>query len=198
MLVKKDFFMDVETLGLRENSIILSIACLAVPDEFSFQNGEQSIQELRRMGIKVHIDREEQRKKYGRTFDEGTKEWWLSQEDAVKKEVLMNPRLCGCFYSYTLIREYLETNLFSPTDGDVIWSRGLFDARMWDDLVRCISEENPIPYWAWRDTRTACDILSGNSLGGIESLHGLLQHDPLDDCILDYLRLASLTKKVSE
>lgn len=182
----------METLGLKENSIILSIACLYVPNEYEFR-GAESVPELRKMGVKVSPNRKEQKEKFNRVTEEGTQAWWMGQGAEARKE-LLTTNLSGCFHSYNTIRKYLEKNNFCPDDGDVVWSRGLFDSRLWVTFTEDIEEENIIPYWAWRDTRTACHILSGNSNAGIDEFEGIIKHNPLDDCILDYIRLLNCLK----
>lgn len=190
--MEKTFFMDMETLGLRDNSIILSIACLYVPDTYSFR-GEESIPELREMGIKVSLNREEQKEKFHRVVSESTMEWWMNQGVEARKE-LLTKNVSSCFHAYNTIRKYLEKNNFCPDDNDVVWSRGLFDSRLWASFTEDIGEENIIPHWAWRDTRTVCHVFTGNGLAGIEDYKGIVKHEPLDDCILDYIRLLNCTK----
>lgn len=188
----KLFFMDMETLGTRENSIILSIGVLAADTDKYYKTKN----DLRCCGIKVFPNKYEQEKKYKCIVDLSTIDWWGKQNETIRHQAFsQNNNAESCILCFTKICEFLEKNDFSFTDRDThIWSRGLFDQKLWDSFTRDLLVDNPIHYGKWRDTRTACDILGGREHEYEKNIDfsDINFHDPLDDCMIDFLRLREL------
>lgn len=186
-----NYFMDMETLGTRENSIVMSIGTLFVPDS----EPKTTPSELKIKYGKLYIlDIEDEERSYGRTIDMATIKWWLNQNPECLKEQLENK------YSVTMekaIDEILldlhNNDFFSRRVDNFIWSRGLFEAKLWENMTNDLERNQKIMYWRWRDTRTACDIVGNSPNGGIDRIEGLNPHNPLDDCVLDYIRLNNLS-----
>lgn len=180
-----NFFMDMETLGIKENSVILSIAVLSVPDDYKF-NGD--LNNVRNFGNVFYPNLKEQRS-LGRKVDKETVEWWSKQSNEAKK-VFSNKNMMSCSDIYKTIKNFFDKNNF--TENDIIWSRGLFEQKLWADFCDTLQVNNFIPYYSWRDTRTVCDIFTGNSKANLDNYEGLVVHNALDDCILDYIRLENI------
>ena len=73
------FIFDVETLGKRSNSVILSMAAIYFdPDT------KPSPQELRDSAFFAKFSVKEQVKEYGREMNQPTMDWWKKQCDNVR------------------------------------------------------------------------------------------------------------------
>lgn len=184
-----DFIFDFETLGQTDDAVLLSVGVLACPD----MNIDISFSELLEHGIYMKLERKEQ-VLLGRALDTDTVNWWKKQGSEAR-EVLANTNLVDCFNAYCKIRAFLFDNGYSPKNSK-IWSRGMIDQRWWQSFCNTLSIKDknindPTSFWMWRDTRTALDILVGNTNGrvGIAEPEEFIKHHALCDCCMDYLRL---------
>ncbi len=185
-----NYFIDMETLGTREDSIVMSIGTLFVPDGEEFSNLDTIKNKYGKLYI---LDIEDEEDSYGRTMDVSTIKWWLNQNPDILREQLESK------YSITMenaIDEILmdlhNNDFFTTRIDNYIWSRGLFEAKLWESMTRDLERTQKIMYWRWRDTRTACDVVGNDPNGGIKAIDGIASHNPLDDCVLDYMRLLKL------
>ena len=181
--------MDMETLGTSERAIILTIGVLCVPDNYE----QDDPKELYNLGKLYHLNPIEQEKVYNRTMNFSTIQWWSTQNPDVFKEQMNCENAMNLHRAVDDILHYLSKNgLFNRDEKNIIWSRGLFEVKLWEGLIKDLKYKDSIMFWQWRDSRTACDVLCGDPNGKIKELPGLNKHDPLSDCILDYFRLKKL------
>ena len=186
-----NYFIVMETLGTREDSIVMSIGTLFVPD------GEISCKDTTTLKIrygKLYIlDIEDEENSYGRTIDVSTIKWWLTQNPEILKDQLENKYTITMEKAVDEILMDLHNNDFFSTRSDnSLWSRGLFEAKLWESMTRDLERQQKIMYWRWRDSRTACDVVGNDPNGGIKIIDGINPHNPTDDCVLDYIRLHKL------
>lgn len=185
-----NFFIDMETLGTREDSIVMSIGTLFVPDGETNLNPDSLKLKYGKLYI---LDIEDEENSYGRTIDVSTIKWWLTQNPEILKDQLENKYAVTMEKAVDEILMDLHNNDFFSTRSDnYIWSRGLFEAKLWESMTRDLERQQRIMYWRWRDSRTACDVVGNDPNGGIKIIDGINPHNPADDCVLDYIRLRNL------
>ena len=184
------WLFDVETLGKRSNSVILSFACI----QFD-ATSKPSPDQLREDAFFVKFDVEEQVKKYKREVKKPTLEWWSKQCDNVKNKSFRPDKTIDEEFipGYERFREWVK----SKNDKDSwVWARGNLDQLVLDDIEEQL-ELKPIFYYnRWRDVRTAIDIFYDNKTGYVDvdypgfdpSLH-ITKHNPIDDCLYDVMML---------
>ncbi len=180
----------METLGTRENSIVMSIGTLFVPDGETCLNPDSLKLKYGKFYI---LDIEDEESSYGRTIDVSTIKWWLIQNPEILKDQLENK------YTITMdkaideiLTDLYNNDFFNRHVDNYIWSRGLFEAKLWESMNRDLELPQKIMYWRWRDSRTACDVVGNDPNGGIKTVDGISPHNPVDDCVLDYIRLNKL------
>jgi hypothetical protein len=158
--------LDIETLGTRPGSVILSIG--AVP--FTFEGGPDESR-----GFHVVLPVQEQLD-MGAAIDASTLLWWLKDGRGPVLRTLLNPSsaLADVMQGLILLRQFLAA------DGDApIWANSpSFDLVLLEDLMRRFSFEVPWRYYRARDVRTwleACGFSrSSDVLPAPEGAHDAL------------------------
>lgn len=187
---------DVETLGRRENTVILTIAC--VP--FSFEN-EKSYGDLVLGGFHVKLNLKEQISKYQRTFDPDTVQWWKEQSEEARKNSLdQSPDDVDFEDGLLMLKDFIKASGYNH-EKSYVWCRGnYFDFPKLRDAYRQINQEPPYNEYLIRDTRTFIDILTGSARGGYELKQGtpkeFVHHHALHDAALDVKRLQEIYRNI--
>lgn len=183
------FVFDVETLGKKSDSVILSMAAIYFnPDE------KPSPQQMRDDAFYAKFSVKDQHTRLKRHMGQSTMEWWKKQCDNVKK-VSFIPNEIDCKFEdgYAAMRKWAE----SKNDPKCwVWARGNLDQLVLDDIEEQCGLE-PIWYFnRWRDVRTAVDFLYNTQDGytdvdypGFDSRNDITKHNPIDDCLLDAMML---------
>ena len=135
--------IDIETLGIRSNSIVLTLGGVKfnpftddISDEFY---------------VKFDITEQEN---LNRHIDESTVKWWDDQDKAVRDEAFSPDG-----------RKTLEDGLFEFNkwigNSTELWSQGGtgFDIRIMENLYKDAGNPVPWPYWGVRDSRTIISLL---------------------------------------
>lgn len=182
-----DFIVDMETLGKADNSVILSIGVLACPEKET-----KNIKALIQNGYYVKLKRDQQIQA-GRTADKDTVDWWKSQGESAKA-VFATTDLKDIVQAQLEIRAFMFEHGYSRQESR-IWSRGMIDQRWWQSLCKTCQSINSditdfMPFWIWRDIRTALEILTGDpNCDSLVDESAVIKHNALYDCVLDYLKL---------
>lgn len=183
------FVFDVETLGKKSDSVILSMAAIYFnPDE------KPSPQQLREDAFFAKFDVADQHKRLKRHMGKSTMEWWNKQCDNVKKASFV-PHESDCNFEvgYEAMRKWAE----SKNDPKCwVWARGNLDQLVLDDIEEQCGLQ---PIWMfnrWRDVRTAVDFLYNTTDGytdvdypGFDARNDITKHNPIDDCLLDAMMM---------
>ena len=183
------FLFDVETLGKRSNSVILSMAAIYFdPDT------KPSPQELRDGAFFAKFNVVEQMKEYRREANQSTMDWWNKQCRNVRVASFL-PNFLDCSFvdGYESMRNWVD----SKNDTKCwVWARGNLDQLVMDDIEEQLGLEPIWPYARWRDVRTAIDFLYNTTSGytdvdypGFNSKNDITKHNPIDDCVLDAMQL---------
>ena len=183
------FLFDVETLGKRSNSVILSMAAIYFdPDT------KPSPQELRDGAFFAKFDVREQHKVMKREINQSTVDWWAKQCHNVKVTSLIPSEVdCSFIDGYESMRKWAA----SKNDTKCwVWARGNLDQLVMDDIEERLGLEPIWPYARWRDVRTAIDFLYNTTDGwidvdypGFDSRNDITKHNPIDDCVSDAMQL---------
>lgn len=181
------FLFDVETLGKRSDSVILSMAAIYFnPDE------KPTWKQLVDSAFFVKLNVEDQIKRLHRGTTKSTMEWWAKQCDHVrKKSFIPQPTDMKFEDGYELMRAWAK----SKNDTKCwVWARGNLDQLVMDDIEEQIGLEPIWPYARWRDVRTAIDFLTGGTNGycsvpDFDSQAHVIKHDPIHDCAYDAMML---------
>lgn len=183
------FIFDVETLGKRSNSVILSMAAIYFdPDK------KPSPQQLRDEAFFAKFDVRDQHKRLGREMGKSTMEWWNKQCDNVKKASFI-PHESDCIFEdgYESMRKWAD----SKNDKKCyVWARGNLDQLVLDDIEEQCGLTPIWPFNRWRDVRTCIDFLYNTTDGyvdvdypGFDSRIDITKHNPIDDCVFDAMQM---------
>lgn len=184
------FLFDVETLGKKSSSVILSMACIYFdPDK------KPSPEELRANAFFVKFNAQDQIKRLNRTITKSTIDWWAKQCDQVKqKSFFPTSSEVKLEDGIELMREW--SNGFLDKEKCWVWARGNLDQLVLDDAEEQLGIEPVFHYSRWRDVRTAVDFLTEGDSGycrvdypGFDPFLHITKHDPIDDCIYDAMML---------
>lgn len=185
---------DTETLGVRERSVVTTLACIpfCFEDDLTYEAHIEN-------GLYIKFDVKEQIKQYQRTTDKDTLEWWKKQSDEAKQHSLA-PSVddvslaVGC----QQLRDFIKsTNYDFKTSW--AWSRGsYFDFPKIEDLYRDLGQRAPYNGFKVRDTRTMIDVLTGSLNGDYDLENGtpqeFLKHHALHDCALEVAKVKEIFK----
>lgn len=178
----KHYFVDMESLGVTDDAIILSIG-MTYCDSDETVNFDQLI----KRGIHIKLNRIEQQK-LGRKVDKETVIWW-EEQGSEAKEVLSNANVLSLENVKNILIKYLEKTEFDPKT-DYFWSRGMIDSRWWEHLFKYAFDcETPVKFYKWRDTRTALFILCGDPNGSYQVTENFMKHNALHDAAMDCMRI---------
>jgi len=183
------FIFDVETLGKRSNSVILSMAAI-----YFDPDSKPSPQQLREDAFFAKFNVVEQMKEYRREANQSTMDWWNKQCRNVRVASFL-PNFLDCSFvdGYESMRNWVD----SKNDTKCwVWARGNLDQLVMDDIEEQLGLEPIWPYARWRDVRTAVDFLYNTTSGytdvdypGFNSKNDITKHNPIDDCVLDAMML---------
>lgn len=185
-------FVDCETLGKKEASIILSIGLIACPDDYTMKSFKDAVYD----GLYITLSKKEQYD-LGRTVDQSTLDWW-DKQGAEAKSVLNPSKTLSLKNFNQTVWGYLNSKGFNKKTAK-IWSRGMIDAKWWHHLYDYTLPQvdpkamNPFDFWMWRDTRTALELVHGDPNGQpmnvLVKKDEFIKHNALHDAALDCWRM---------
>ena len=183
------FLFDIETLGKKSDSVILSMAAIYFnPDD------KPSPQQMRENAFFAKFDVRDQRYRLKRSMGQSTMDWWKKQRDNVKiASFIPNEIDCRFEDGYEAMREWAD----SKNDTKCwVWARGNLDQLVLDDIEEQCGLTPIWPFSRWRDVRTAIDFLYNTTDGwidvdypGFDSRNDITKHNPIDDCVSDAMQL---------
>lgn len=185
------FFLDIESLGVESTSVILSIGMLYAAD-----NSPTTYQALLDSSIFIKLNARQQIERFNRVVDKGTIEWWNKQGELPRnrsytpKKNDLSPE-----EAFTVLRRWVNSMTPKPKD-EICWIRGSLDQMAMDSLCKAMGIEPILPYNAYRDIRTAIDLLypetGKNGYVEIDTTlcpdydrSKVLKHSPEHDCAMD-------------
>lgn len=187
------FVLDIESMGVESNSVILSIAILYV-DMTTPQNWES----LYSNTIFVKLSVKEQVQQYNRTIDKDTVTWWNKQCDLVKaKSFFPSKDDMHVVDAIKCLRNFIiEQNDPQTTS---VFTRGSLDQLALDSLTKVAGEELLFPYANYMDVRTYVNLMAEKPYRGYcdvplsvypnNDKNVVMKHNPVDDVCLDALMI---------
>jgi hypothetical protein len=169
----KHVMLDLETLGTRPGSVILSIG--AVFFDLDGKTGETF---YRNIDPQTCLD-------VGLTVDPQTKAWWMRQSDAARDALKIDRKSLA-----EVARDFAS---FFRAGGEFVWAQGAtFDPPLWEAAGLAVGRSAPWRFWNARDTRTVYDICGFD----YKSMprEGVF-HNALDDCLTQVKAVAAALSK---
>lgn len=146
-----DIMLDLETLGVRCGSVILSIGACA----FNRCDGHGYAEFHRFLKPKGQMQ-------VGATIDPSTVLWWLGQSDKARVAMIAGQETAvQPMEALLALTEWVDSMIGAPADRKYVkvWANGAdFDLALLTDLYRRYGLEAPWPYNGARDMRTVMDL----------------------------------------
>lgn len=186
----KRCILDWETLGVRQDSIVLSVGVLVYDEEET-----HTWESLKDKGLYIKFNIEEQ-KKMGRIVQKSTIDWWKNQAKNNKEALkVLKPDArhdTSLKELPKLLNRYFEQEGYNGYKNK-LYTRGQFDYLILQSIYEDnLKEKLPIPFWNVRDIRTLIDTLTFGERGkvpGFEVHPETVLHHALDDCKNDLLQI---------
>lgn len=147
-----NLMMDMETLGTRSNSVVLSIALVpfAIPAWAGF--GVDNFYVVINSSQSVAC---------GFTTDKHTVDWWEKQDELARKEAFSGTTAPVDALSF--VTSYIEKLKYVYQCDVTIWSRGQdFDMGLLNDMYDIFKVTKPYKYNCGRDLRTLIELAGIN------------------------------------
>jgi hypothetical protein len=152
--------VDIETLGNRSNSVILSLGAV----EFDISTGRTGREFYKNISLESCME-------LGLTFDASTIKWWFEQSDEARKALFVDP------YSINSVLVNFA-NWINPKS--FVWGNSArFDLGLLQDAYNKMAVKIPWEYWNERDVRT---LLSFYPNAKKEITFDGTVHNALHDC----------------
>lgn len=176
---QSDLMVDIETLGTTAGSIVLSIGAV-IFNPFTLSGFD----ELREQAFYVNIDRDNAAH-LGFTADPSTLDWWAKQDPAAWAALQTDPKPVR-----EAINAFANFALNHPLRISHVWAKSpSFDCVLLQALYQKFDQRFPIPFFAWRDVRTAEHFAwCGEETPKFFGPEGLA-HDARDDAVAQALSI---------
>lgn len=186
-----DLIIDIETLGVRSNAVILSFACAA----FNIEDRD-TLKDIIDRSFYAKLDVPLQIKN-GRKVEKSTVEWWSHQSKEARDVLKETSKDLGPIKALNMLNAYIEEHTKYDKKNSYIWSRGnAFDFPIMEDLYRENNIDIPWSVWKIRDVRTMIDVLTGSDDGnfdlGNDMPEKFVQHHAMFDAALDVLKMQKI------
>ena len=166
--------LDIETMGIRPNSLILSIAAVIIQGTEVMANP---------FYCRVSM---ESCAKYGLKIDTDTLKWWLQQSEAARAEIDRDP--LHIFQALTDFTEYIKKH-----QPDEIWGNGSdFDNVILSENYQVVGMEVPWKYHQNRCYRTLKNLYPEIKIQRLGT-----HHNALDDAITQAHHLVDLLNRTT-
>lgn len=188
------FAFDLETLGKKENAVILSIG--VVP--FTFESGA-TFAELLDAGLYLKLAVEPQIAK-GRKVEKDTVQFWKEQGAAASEVLEPSDEDVDPLQACRIIEGFLKEVGVDP-EKTWFWSRGnAFDFGKIEDLYNSYGLPLPFLGFMQRDIRTMVDCFCGTSRGKVKAIRpqdGFIYHNALHDAASDVAKMIEIYDAVA-
>jgi len=167
--------VDIETLGIHADSVMLTIAAI----QFDLESGDMGMSFSRTVDIEDQVRR-------GRTITGDTLKWWLAQNPETLKLNMRAPvPLESALYDFG---EFIYDN-----DLQFVWANGIaFDLAILKHAYRSIPLPLPWAYYNERDYKTIRELFAAPSIV-LEDTS--IKHNALADCKFQIQYLCEVWKQ---
>jgi len=162
-MIYTDIMLDLETMGNKSNTAIVSIGVV----EFNLETGETGREFYKVIDLQSCLD-------IGLKVQASTIYWWLQQSEVARK------RICKKGEDLRSVLVAFNTWMLDCVDKVKIWGNGArFDIGILEDAYAAYSLKTPWYFRSEMDVRTLIafkpEIKATYPMIGVE-------HDPIDDC----------------
>lgn len=194
------FVLDIESLGVESTSVVLSVGMVYVDPDSLMKDNDKAYAQLLDTGFEqnaffVKFKSVEQTKPpYNRVISKSTLQWWKDKTGEVQRadSLLPSSRDVSVVEGFESLRVWYN----NKRNGVVlpIWTRGSLDQMALDSLCHSFDIEPLAPYNAYRDIRTAIDLIYPDGSSGYVEIPDfdrdqVIKHNPVHDCAYDALML---------
>ena len=189
---------DFETLSqCQRTGAVLCLAILAF-DKERFTTNPYEFSELVNSAKTIRFDIEDQVKRYNRSIQKSTLDWWAEQ--SAEAQTLLRPTE----YDKPLedIDDFIR-NAVNVEDIKRVYTRGnTFDPMFMQYIYEDIGLSEPFPWYTVRDTRSTIDGLAwGTDISTKFFPEGLedkfVAHNPAHDIAMDVMRIQTLVQIIN-
>ena len=161
-----DLMIDIETLGTRPDSVIMTVGAVLFDPEDS-SRGQKIV------CIRPRID---EQISMGRSIEHPTLEWWSTQNPKIWRDAICAADRTGVRNSLSVLGDFAD-------GADLIWAYGpQFDIVMLESLYRQTGERPPWDYHQIRDCRTVTGLLENMLMEDMPADERDDAHDAVADC----------------
>lgn len=172
-----NLMIDIETLGTKSNSVIMSIGAVM----FDIETGEVG------ETFRADID-PETCVNAGLKIDASTVIWWLGQEREAQQDLIKGGKR-SLEYALTTLSAFISK--YAP---DVIWGNGVrFDLGLLENAYNALNMKAPWPFWVERDVRTLVSFRPDIKNEFINDL----PHTPVNDCLYQIKYCSAIWRNIA-
>lgn len=183
------YIYDLETLGVNETAVVLSIGCIYIDSYESC-----SYKDLMKKSFFAKLDARDQIQRLGRKVTTSTIDWWSKQSMAAKdKSYIPSKTDVSPEEALQQLRQFVYDN--TRQSRVKCYTRGSMDVIVSEHLAGQVNMKLPWVYNDFRDIRTAIDVMYPNSKDGYIAIdptqcfgyddNMTIAHDPVHDCARD-------------
>lgn len=184
------FCLDLETLGISSESVILSAAIVHFDS-----NKDYTFQDLYENALFVKFRTKDQVENYKRTVNKDTITWWNKQcQFARERSFIPTKYDVNAEAGLTAIKNYISE--YEDPKSTLIWARGSLDQMTFDSLCNAVLGSTIVPYTNWMDVRTFIGTSASESKRGYCKIEKedhdpnlVIKHDPVSDVCLDVMMM---------
>lgn len=148
------YSLDLDLLGLHENSVVLSCAVLKFDIEKTY-----SFSELLDNCLFIKFNLKEQIEKYKREFSKETYQYWKTTPQSIQESVFIPGKNdLTLEEGLSKIAEYIDEKC------PCVFVRGFIDPMIFNSLYYCIGKKSPIFPNQWREVNTAIHTLKDGNI----------------------------------
>lgn len=186
----KAFSLDMETLSLEDNPLILSIGVVLFDTD-----KVQSYKELYNDSptLHLHLFQKDQVERYGRHKCQETANWWANQTERAQQSVFSAQNSQEFSVAIQALRYWLG-GYMTQTGASQLWSYGSASDAVWiKSAFKAINEPFPFHYRNIRCLRTwAAELGVGCPVSPLS-----IKHNALCDALIQAMWVQQCNKKVS-
>lgn len=187
------FVLDIETAGTFETAVVLQIGMIHVSND-----GLDKIlkyDDIGKNSIFIKTDSKDQIKRFNRSLDKSTLEWWAKQS-STSKEFALRPSNDDVTLEVAMDKCKTWINKMDMSAKDLCFVRGSMDGRVLDHVSMQLGIKPLFAYNRYRDVRTFIDCMYPNSKNGYVDIDtdrcvgydekSIVAHHPIHDCCRDF------------
>jgi len=196
--MNNSLIFDFETLSTnQQRGVVTSLAILNYSSD-RFVENPYTFKELFDACKYIKFDVEEQVRKYKRTIDKETVDWWMKQGEEARKQITPSDE----DVSIATLYEWLLSNVEFSGLKKIYTRGGSFDPNFLESVLLECGKEVPLQWRMMRDTRS---FIEGMGMGIPKFINdfelksfkdNFVKHDPRSDIVADVLRMQAMTRLI--